>query len=211
MQRTVLVVEDQALMSALLSEALAGAGFHVECAADAASALEAARDCDPDAVILDIDLGPGPTGFDVGRTLAQTRPHIAVLYLTDRPELAPAALDGQSGGSRAGFLLKRRVRDMDTLIAAVEAVLADQPEHARQDDVLPGRLPELDERQMVVLRMVAQGLTNAAIAQRMGASESSVERWLVKIFRALGIETHKETNARVAATRRYIAACGLPD
>ena len=206
-----LVVEDQALMAALLRNALDAAGFQVESAADGTSALATTEECDPDAVILDIDLGPGPSGFDVGRVLARTRPDIAVLFLTDKPEASSMPLGDKSLPPRAGFLLKRRVRDVDTLIRALESVLADHPEQARQDFVPLGQLPDLNENQMITLRLVAQGLTNAAIASRMGVSESSVERWLWRLFRDLGIAGHSEVNQRVEATRRYIAACGLPD
>lgn len=211
MERTVLVVEDQALMAALLCNVLSGAGFTVESAADGTSALVACRECDPDAVILDIDLGPGPSGFDVGSVIARTRPDIAVLFLTDKPEAMPEPLAAQSLPPRAGFLLKRRVRDVDALLRALESVLADHPEEARQEYVPIGQLPDLDDGQMIALRMVAQGLTNAAIAHRMGVSESTVERWLVRLFRDMGIAGHANVNQRVEATRRYIAACGLPD
>lgn len=128
-------------------------------------------DFDPDAAVPDIDLGPGPSGFDLGRQLARTRPDVAVLFLTDKPEAMAAPPDSQSLPTHAGFLLKRRTRDMDTLVEALES----------------------------------------AIAERMGVSESSVERWLVALFRAMGIESHGPTNPRVVAARRYIAAGGLPE
>lgn len=211
MERRVLLVEDQALMSALLCDALRGGGFTVRAESDANTALKAVEDFDPDAAVLDIDLGPGPSGFDVGRVLAQTHPEIAVLFLTDKPEAMSTPLDPQNLPPRAGFLLKRRVRDVDTLLNALESVLADEPELARQEYVPLVSLRDLDDRQVMLLRMVAQGLTNSAIAARMGVSESSVERWLVALFRTLGISAHKGVNPRVEAARRYIAACGLPD
>lgn len=211
MQRRVLVVEDQGLMAALIRDALVSAGFEVQCEPDVASALTAIEEFDPDAAVLDIDLGPGPSGFDLGKRLAADRPDIAVLFLTDKPEAMATPVDTRSLPPSAGFLLKRRVRDVATLIEAVEYVLADLSEQARQEYVPVGNLPDLDARQMLVLRMVAQGLTNAAIARRLGVSESSVERWLVSLFRSMGITGREDMNPRVEATRRYIAACGLPD
>lgn len=211
MERRVLVVEDQALMSALLRDALRDAGFAVRSEPDVNSALIAVGEFDPDAAVLDIDLGPGPSGYDLGRALARTRPDIAVVFLTDKPEAMAMPADPQSLPLRAGFLLKRRVRDVETLVEALESVLSDQPERARQEYVPVGHLAELDDRQVLLLRMVAEGLTNATIAGRMGVSESSVERWLVALFRTLGVGGQAGLNPRVEAARRYIAACGLPE
>lgn len=208
-KRRVLVVEDQALMGALLVDSLTAAGFTAECASDAVGALVATREFDPDAIILDIDLGCGPSGLDVGLVLHQTRPDVAVVYLTEKPDAVTAA--GQALPAGAGFLLKQQVRHTASLVSALESVLADQPQMARQDPAALARLPGLDGRQLATLRMVAQGLTNAAIAARLGVSQSSVERRLMGLFRALGIQSHQDLNPRVEAARRYIAACGMPE
>ena len=125
MKRSVLVVEDQALMATLLSDALRSAGFEVHHAPDVASALDAIDSVDPDAAVLDIDLGPGPTGFDLGTILARTRPDIALLFLTDKPESATMPFHLADIPPNAGFLLKGQVSDLQSLVDALEAVLAD--------------------------------------------------------------------------------------
>jgi DNA-binding NarL/FixJ family response regulator len=209
MRRSVLVVEDQALMASLLSDALGSAGFDVHHAPDVPSALEAIEDFDPDAAVLDIDLGPGPTGFDLGTVLARTRPDIALLFLTDKPESALMPFHVTDIPANAGFLLKGQVCDLKTLVEALEAVLHDRPDLARHAYDTPG-LEGLTPEQLELLRGVAMGLTNGVIARRHGVAESTVERWIVALLRQLGICSRNGVNPRVEAARRYIAACGLP-
>ena len=64
-QRNIVVVEDDDLLRSLLADSLERAGFRVTTAANAADARRAIHTADPDAVVLDIDLGQGPNGFDI--------------------------------------------------------------------------------------------------------------------------------------------------
>lgn len=209
-QRAVLVVEDQALTAVLLSDALQAAGFSVRHEPDVPRALAAIEQFDPDAAVLDIDLGPGPTGYDLGTVLSRTRPDIALLFLTDHPESGSTPFHTADVLAGAGFLLKRQISDISMLVAALEAVLHDRPDLARHDYDTPV-LWDLTDQQHDLLRCVAMGLTNAAIAHRHGVAESTVERWLVQLFRHLGIGDATGRNRRVEAARRYIAARGLPE
>jgi len=67
--RSVVVVEDDAFMRSLIADYLENVGFQVTTAGTAAEANRQIRAIDPDAVVLDIDLGPGPTGLDIAKTL----------------------------------------------------------------------------------------------------------------------------------------------
>jgi DNA-binding response OmpR family regulator len=77
--RRLLVVEDEPLMASLLASALTSAGFSVETASDVLEAREAVRNFDPDAVLLDISLGDGPSGLDLAHVLNRQRPDIALI------------------------------------------------------------------------------------------------------------------------------------
>lgn len=208
--RRVLVVEDEALTSGLLVEALRGQGFDVDAASSAKQALEIVDPFDPDLALLDIDLGDGPNGVDLGFILHRTRAHISLVFLTKHP-------DGRSSGAEeadlppgAAFLSKDRVRDANYLATAIDVALHDRPEDVRHD-LEPSRpLAELSDRQLEILRLIARGFTNERIMEETGLSRSSVERWAREVFDRLGIDTAGELNPRVEATRRYIAAAGLP-
>lgn len=209
MRRTVLLVEDQALMASLLSDALSASGFDVHHVCDVASALTAIDDVDPDAAVLDIDLGPGPTGFDLGMILHRTRPDIAVLFLTDKPESAAMPFRISEVPANAGFLLKGQVGDAQTLVDALEAVLHDRPDLARHSYDTPS-LEGLTPEQLELLHDIAVGLTNSVIAGRHGVAESTVERWIHGLFAQLGLCRGTGRNPRVDATRLYARAYGLP-
>ncbi len=68
-KRFVVVVEDEPFLRSLISDALTNAGFEVEAFGNAADAMRRLSKRDPDAAILDIDLGSGPTGLDIGEFL----------------------------------------------------------------------------------------------------------------------------------------------
>ncbi|NBR61326.1 MAG: response regulator [Actinobacteria bacterium] len=85
-QRTVLVVEDEPFIRGLVSDKLKSDGFQVEIAASAAEARKIAANKDVDIVVMDIDLGPGPSGLDLGLALHKMHPELALVFLTHVPE-----------------------------------------------------------------------------------------------------------------------------
>ena len=70
---------------------------------------------------------------------------------------------------------------------------------------------KLTDKQVNVLRLLALGMTNDAIAREMNAGVSTVERWIASIFRALDTPTSGDINPRIEAVRRYVAVAGLPE
>ncbi|MBM3687200.1 MAG: response regulator [Actinobacteria bacterium] len=80
--RQVLVVEDEPFIRGLVVRMIEGAGFEALPAGSAAEALHLVDDTDPDAAILDIELGPGPSGIDLAAALTETMPHLALVFLT---------------------------------------------------------------------------------------------------------------------------------
>jgi DNA-binding NarL/FixJ family response regulator len=208
--RRVLVVEDESLMSSLLAEVLTSAGFDVDVASNVLDARESVRAFDPDVALLDISLGEGPTGLDLAHVLHASRPDIALVFLTKHPDRRTAGLDGTDVPPGCGFLRKDMVTDTAYLLEAIEAVLAEQPGKVRHDLAPDRPLAELTTKQIDVLHMAAQGLTNAAIARERGVSERSVEMLMHSVFHTLGIPTSGDVNPRVEAIRRYIDAAGMP-
>jgi DNA-binding NarL/FixJ family response regulator len=208
--RRLLVVEDEPLMASLLASALTTAGFDVDVAKDVLQARESVRNFDPDAVLLDISLGDGPTGLDLAHVLHKQRPDIALIVLTKFPDPRTAGVETTMIPPNCGFLRKDRVRDTDYLLESIEAALTDRGGEVRDgDDTHP--LAGLSAKHLSVLRLMATGYTNEHIAALKEASQSTVERWVVEIFRALQIDTKGILNPRVEAVRRFISAAGVPD
>lgn len=209
--RRLLIVEDEVLMSSLLRDTLAAAGFDVRVAANVLAARETIEDFDPDIALLDISLGEGPSGLDLAHVLATTHPDIAILFLTKHPDRRAAGIGSRDVPANSGFLRKDLVSDTSYLVDAIEAVLDDRPQNVRHDRATDNPLGALTTKQIDVLRMAAQGLTNAAIAQRRGSSERAVEMLMRAVFQGLAIDQSTDINPRVEAIRHYISAVGVPD
>lgn len=197
-------------MSSLLAEVLTAQGFEVRTAADVLQARAEVDRFDPDAALLDISLGDGPSGLDLALVLHRQRPDIALMFLTKHADPRTAGLAVSEIPPNAGFLRKDRVRDTDYLLESLEAVLTERSDRVRDDRDPAKPLAALNAKQLDVLRLVAMGYTNEYIAQAKGASQSSVERWVMQIFRILDIDTRGDINPRVEATRKFIAASSLP-
>ncbi|MFM8896003.1 MAG: response regulator [Actinomycetales bacterium] len=209
--RRLLVVEDEPLMASLLSEVLVAQGFVVQTAANTLQARSAVDAFDPDAALLDISLGDGPSGLDLAHVLDRKYPHIALLFLTKHSDARTAGLTDQDLPVGCGFLRKDRVRDTGYLLESLESVLAERPDRVRDDQDPTKPLAPLNAQQLEVLRLMAQGYTNDYIARVKGASLSSVERWVMQVFRSLDIDTRGDLNPRVEAVRRFVAAASLPE
>ena len=199
------------MVSALLADALTAGGFSVVTASDVVSARERILDFDPDGLIIDISLGPGPSGIDLAYAIRKERADIAILFLTRHPDLRTAGVSADQVPPDCGFLRKDRVHETGYLIGAIEKVLTDSDREVRHDHDPARPLGNLSEKQLSFLRLMALGYTNDAMAKETGLAVSSVERWVVGIFRDMGIESRGNVNPRVEAVRRYVAVAGIPE
>jgi DNA-binding NarL/FixJ family response regulator len=209
--RRLLVVEDEALTASLLAEALTAHNFDVQTAADVLAARKAVKDFDPDAALIDISLGVGPSGLDLAHALSKQRPDIALLILTKHADPRTSGENAPAVPDKCGFLRKDRIRDTEYLLEQLESVLDDSVAEVRHDLVEVSPLSALTPRQLEVLRLMAMGYTNEFIAQYTGASLSSVERWVMQVFRVLKVNTNNHVNPRVEAVRIFGMTSGLPE
>jgi DNA-binding NarL/FixJ family response regulator len=109
-----------------------------------------------------------------------------------------------------GYLLKERLTNVDELYSAILGVAAgstivDPSLIAAMIKLDPDPLRNLTSRQRETLRLIAQGLSNEAIAERLHITEWAVEKRVTTLFRSLGIDDDASTNRRVVAAVRYLA------
>lgn len=208
--RRVLVVEDESLTATLLKKLLSGAGFEVETAASALAARKLVESFDPDVALIDIQLGEGPSGLDLAHILHSQHPDLALLFLTKQQYIDQAGEGANLIPPNAGFLRKDLVTDADYLFEAIEAVLSDRPKDARKGLEESHELTHLTKKQLEVLRLMALGLSNAAIASERETGEAAVEVVVTNIYRALDLKADVTLNPRVEAVRKYIDAFGIP-
>ena len=208
--RSVLVVEDDRLLASLLSTLLESNGFIVHVAHDVEQAVSTLRTIDPDVAVLDVNLGDGPSGIQLGQMMAMKYPGVGIVFLTQYPDLKAAGIDPATLPKGSAVAGKDRLDDVEELLAAIQSVLSSHEQPLRHDSDDHDPLASLTKHQLEILKQVASGLTNHAIATRNDTTERSVERTLHNIFTRLGITANSTTNPRVEATRRYIAHLGLP-
>jgi DNA-binding NarL/FixJ family response regulator len=183
---------------------------------DLDSLLEAVETERPDVVITDIRMPPENTdeGIQAAIRLRETSPEIGVVVLSQyaSPTFVLALLEG--GSERRAYLLKERVKDLDQLVAAIHAVAAGgsvmDPKvvealvaaNARAED---SPLNELTPRERDVMREMAEGKNNAAIAEALVLTERSVEKVIHSIFLKLGLTWETAVHKRVKAVILYLA------
>lgn len=186
---------------------------------DLDSLLEAVDAERPDVVVTDIRMPPGNTdeGIQAATRLRETSPEIGVVVLSQyaSPSYVLALLEG--GSERRAYLLKERVKDLEQLVAAIRAVAdggsvmdpkvveALVAENARGQE---SPLNELTPRERDVLREMAEGKNNAAIAEALVLTERSVEKVIHSIFLKLGLTWETAVHKRVKAVILYLAESG---
>ncbi len=208
-RRHVVVVEDDALLRDLIAKTLESNDFDVTTAANAADAARAFKAHDPDAVVLDVELGPGPNGFDFAESLHKTAPDVGIVFLTNLPDSRFAGRDTKDLPSNVSYLRKSQLVDSNELIHALEAVLHDSVELGQRHDLDANRpLASLSKKQISVLQLLAMGYTNSQIADKRGTTVRAVEGIVSRIFQALDIDVQAEGNARVEAASTYLRASG---
>lgn len=205
------MVEDEPLLAALIADSLTRAGFETTIAHDAVGAREKVEDTDPDSAVIDINLGQGPNGMQFGQWLHRTHPHVAQIFLSRHVDPRSAGMTQWDVPPGSCFLAKDRLTEPQAIVNAVESALRQAPTPTRHDLHTTSDLARLTTTQIEILRLVAHGLTNAAIAERRGTSARTVEQRLQAVYEALGIDVSSSLNPRVQAVRSFIEAGGLID
>jgi DNA-binding NarL/FixJ family response regulator len=208
MPTRVLLMEDDALTRIAIASALEAKGFEITAqASNVAQAIEAISTNEIDVVVLDLDVGVGPTGLDLADVLARRLPDLAIVLLTSSvdPRLIRASLPEIP--PNAIYVVKQDVADMSVLTNAIEDAIKTSQDSSRNLNQYIDQIP-LTDVQMETLRLVAQGLTNAEIAKQRFVTEKAVEYTINKIATALNIETTTSSNQRVHIARMYFRLRG---
>jgi DNA-binding NarL/FixJ family response regulator len=206
LKRTVLVVENEDFLRSLIADSLEKAGFIVATAANGLDAKRLISSVDPDALILDIDLGHGPTGLDVAAQVSLTTPEVGIVFLTDLPDPRFAREKHEVKKNQA-YLNKKLLADSAVLVEAIEAVLLETGVDDFRHDKLEGRpLANLSRTQLQILKLLSEGKTNQQIADARGRSLSATESAVTRTLEELDIPKDAEVNVRVVATRKYFEA-----
>ncbi len=202
--RQVVVVEDQDFLRSLVASFLIAAGFDVITAATALEAVAIIEDVDPDALVLDIDLGSDLTGIDLARRFNVNEHGVGVVFLTSISDDRFLDADISKEFPKASYLNKRMLNDPGMLVDALNAVLKQEGgANFRHDKRTDRPLSQLTKTQIQVLRLIAEGKTNRQIAEIRDTTIEAVEALVARMMRSLGLNAKSDQNMRVLAARKY--------
>ncbi len=213
MRLRAVIADDSVLLRDGVVRLLQDAGIEVVAAVGDGDALVAAVGATvPDIALVDVRMPPTHTdeGIRAAVEIRRSHPTVAVLVLSQYVEerYASDLLSGDTSG--VGYLLKDRVVDVDDFVAAVRRVAAGgsavDAEVVRQ---LIGRtsreLDRLTPRELDVLELMAEGLSNTGIAERLVVSLGAVEKHISNVFTKLGLDPETSAHRRVLAVLTYLA------
>jgi DNA-binding NarL/FixJ family response regulator len=214
----VVVVEDQLLTREGIVRTLTDAGIEVVGqAGDLDGLMRTVRLQRPDVVVVDIRLPPTHTdeGLRAADQIRAEHAGTGVLILSQHLEVEYVTPLLERGVDRIGYLLKDRVLDVATLVDAIRRIAAGDCviDPAIVAELLrarrrPSRLAEMTARELEVLALVAEGLSNAGIGQRLFISDRTVEVYTRQVFAKLGLPDDSTANRRVLAALAYLGATG---
>ena len=210
-QRSVVIVEDDSFMRSLLAEYLEKAGFLVSTASSAADARRQINAVDPDAVVIDIDLGPGQSGLDVAAALNTEANEVGIVFLTNYSDPRFAGEELTRVHPKAAYLNKHMIEDSSTLLLALNAVLVERDVEAYRYDKRTDRpMARLSASQIQALRLLADGKTNQQIAEARQRSIDATESLITRTLASLGLDSNADINARVSAAKEFFAQNAQP-
>jgi len=179
--------------------------------------VEAVERLAPDAVITDIRMPPGhrTEGIDAAHALRASHPTLGVVVLSQYADPSYATLLLRDGAAGLAYLLKDRVGDYEGLLRALREVVAGRS--VIDPDVVESLvgmnrraatspISRLTPRELDVLSAMAEGKTNAAIAESLHLSDSAVEKYINAMFAKLDLPREAAVHRRVMAVLTYLRA-----
>jgi DNA-binding NarL/FixJ family response regulator len=169
----------------------------------------------PDVALVDIRMPPTGTteGLDAAEQIGRTHPEVGVLVLSQYLDLSYALQLVEDGEARRGYLLKDRLSESDMLLDALRRVAhgGTVVDPAIVEDVVArhrgaGPLADLTSRERAVMALIAEGLSDEAIAARLGEPTETIQAHVADIFVKLGLDDEPAADRRVAAVLTYLRA-----
>ncbi len=206
-----LVVDDDTFLRTLLARMLQGMEFDevIDCSS-AAEAMQVAAKKSIRLAILDLDLGAGPNGIDLAHGLRKAHPAVAIAILSTYrdPRLLGANREVPEG---AVYLSKRDLDDLEGFQGQLRTLL--QTPRGRTASIPETRVAgrKLSDNQIAIMRLVAEGYSNAEIAKRRHLTQPAVEKAIARLVKQLGLDPGEGDNVRILITQAFMRLSGSGD
>ena len=209
-QLKLLIVEDDKILLTMMSGALTSEGFNVLAASDAQSAMQYFDKARPDVVILDIDLGAGPSGIDLANKMRQISGRIAIVFCTSFKDMRFIQGDYLKYPLHTVVLKKADVVNMEKFSNAInEAIeLIRESDESKPDNLHEKYYKDLTALEIELLTLIAGGHSNKQVAAEKGISLKSCENAIARLAKKLEIPAAEQSNQRVLLTRKYLELSG---
>ncbi len=211
----VVLADDDVLLREGVASLLARSGFEVVGqAGNGTELLALARSARPELAVIDIRMPPGhgTEGLTAARVIREELPGTAIIVLSAHVEVNEA-MDLLAGGERLGYLLKSRVTDVAEFIDTVKRITAGASvvDPSLVQELVRARrrrdpLDVLSPRERQVLALMAEGASNAGIAQRIFVTEGTVEKHVRSILTKLDLPESETDHRRVLAVLKFLEA-----
>jgi DNA-binding NarL/FixJ family response regulator len=198
---TILLVDDDKFLRTALESTLSNSGFDIAGSVSTAKEALTINEASPaDVALLDLDLGLGPTGFDLALALRKMAPQIGIVFLTSYQDPRFASISGVSAPKGARYLVKSEIENVSQIISTILQT-KHRPFNENVNHI--NKFEKLTDLQIEVWREVAEGLSSSEIAARRGISEKAVEAILARIYTFLNIKREKSHNPRILLANSF--------
>lgn len=202
---SILLVDDDAFARTSLSGALTGLGYQVNVFESAKLAYEFAQQNKPKVAILDLDLGPGPSGIDLAFMIRKELPSIGIIFLTSYSD--PRFLKSTSTSLPVGshYLIKSQLNDLSQLANYINYAVSFPLKKGLR---APKSHFKMSDNQIRILQLLASGRTTNQVAAELNVSTKAVEAVIARINSNLGLPIDDKINRRVQLVKAYYKIIG---
>jgi DNA-binding NarL/FixJ family response regulator len=198
---SILVVDDDKFVRTALDSSLKNSGFNITGSVSTAKEALAINESNPaDVALLDLDLGIGPTGFDLAHALRKATPQIGIVFLTSYQDPRFAAIHGVSAPKGSRYLVKSEIENVAQVISTILQT-KHRPFNENVNHI--NKFEKLTDLQIEIWREVAEGISSSEIAARRNISEKAVEAILARIYTFLKIKKDKSSNPRILLANSF--------
>ena len=198
----VMLVEDEEFTRNMVSEMLTTSGVTVASVDSVAKAISSIDSFDPHVVLTDLDLGSGPDGADLLQKVFKERPWTGMVIMTAHASPELAINDASRIPDPTVYIVKSEIKTISNLLLAIEESI-EKTGKFEKSFVASSEKITITASQAEILRMLADGLSNASIAKERDITLRAAEALIQRTFIALGVNGDSNINPRVVAVRMW--------
>ena len=197
-----MLVEDEEFTRNMVAEMLTNSGVTVSSVDTVAKAIATIDSFDPHVVLTDLDLGHGPDGADLLLKVFKDRPWTGMVIMTAHASPELAISDASRIPDPTVYIVKSEIKSIANLLLAIEESIERTGKFQKSVAAVSEKIT-ITASQAEILRMIADGLSNASIAKERDITLRAAEALIQRTFQALGVNSDPTVNPRVVAVRMW--------